>query len=51
MEEEIDSMVFKDDDGYWRLITTADVGTPTNKFNTLEELIDSLPQHLKDKIV
>lgn len=47
MEEEVDIMIFKDDDGYWKFISTADIGIPTGGYETYEDLVFNLPEHIR----
>jgi hypothetical protein len=50
MDNEVEIMIFKDDDGYWQWITSNDVGTPVNRFKTYEDLIRSLPKHIRERL-
>ena len=47
-DEEVEIMIYKDDDGFWRM--SSSVGMGVNKYDTYEKLVESLPKQIREKL-
>ena len=42
-------MIFKDDDGFWRILT--EIGLGIDKYKSYESAVYSLPKHLQEGLI